>query len=74
MRRYRGGREVRVYLFALPRKSLLRFISDGWNEFGYILDESSIMFSDVQSLIAKFNGLYKISGRGVTDVRHGSDA
>lgn len=55
MRRYRGGRQVRVCLFALPRKSLLRFIFDGWNEFGYILDGSSMIFSDVQSLDAKFN-------------------
>ena len=50
MRRYRGGRLVREYRFAFRRKSLLRSMSAGWNELGYMFDGSSMMFSDVQSL------------------------
>jgi hypothetical protein len=35
----------------------------GWNEFGYILDGSSIMFSDVQSLTNKIKNLDRIVER-----------
>jgi hypothetical protein len=74
MRRYRGGRQVRVCLFAFPRKFLLRFMSEGWNDFGYILDGSSMMFSEVQSLMAMFSRQHVINGGQVTDAQHGSDA
>jgi hypothetical protein len=53
MRKYRGLHQVRVCPFAVPRMSLVRPISMGWNDFGYILDGSSMMFCDVQSLTKK---------------------
>ena len=57
MRKYRGLHQVRVRPFAFPRKSLVRPITMGWNDFGYIFDGSSIMFRDVQSLMNKIKNL-----------------
>lgn len=64
MRRYREGRLIREYAFAFRRKSLLRPKATGWNELGYMFVGSSMMFSDVQSLMC-----YKYERRGNGDTR-----
>jgi hypothetical protein len=45
-------------------------MSIGWNDRGYILDGSSMMFSDVQSLKDEINNLDAVDMVIDTDVPH----
>jgi hypothetical protein len=46
----------------------------GWNDFGYILDGSSMMFCDVQSLANKITNLGSTVEEVITDERRDSGA